>query len=575
VDYRWEFAPADDGAAERLQQELRIHPVFCRLLVQRGVQTFEQARSFFRPSLDDLHDPLLLRDMDRAVERLDRALRQEETVLVYGDYDVDGTTAVALVYHYLSRLGARVHYYLPDRDKEGYGVSEAGVRHGASLGASLLITLDCGIKALEPLALAASLGMDVIVADHHLPGSELPAACAVLDPRREDCSYPYPDLCGCGVGFKLLQALWMHRGLDLSELWEGLDLVAVAIAADIVPITGENRVMTYFGLKRLADAPRPGLAALLAQAGVRGQPGIRDLVFGLAPRINAAGRMGHAGAAVDMLLASAVDGAMDGAGELHRRNDLRKQEDRLTTQEALEQMALWPQGEERYSTVVFAEHWHKGVIGIVASRLIERHYRPTVVLTRSGHQWVGSARSVSGFDVHAAISGCRDLLDRFGGHAYAAGLSLPLENLEAFRARFEQMVRERITPEQRVPSLRIDAELKPADINPQFYRILRQFEPFGPGNPSPVFASRALQAAAAPRVLKEEHLKLQLRPKGAQPYPASALEGIAFGQAHALELCARADSLALAYHLEENTWQGRSSLQLQVKSIKRDADVEV
>jgi len=568
VEYRWEWEPVDENRVVALQRELGIHPVFCRLLVQRGVGDFEGARQFFRPELKHLHAPLAMKGMVQALDRLDLALSRGERMLVYGDYDVDGTTAVALVYRFLRRRHDAVEYYIPDRDSEGYGLSEAGVRYAAATGVGLILTLDCGIKAVDRVAEARALGIEVIVTDHHLPGSELPDAVAILDPKQADCGYPYKELCGCGVGFKLLQGFVERHGLSTDELYEGLDLVAVSIAADIVPVTGENRVLLHHGLRRLAEAPRPGLRALLRQAKVTGTPTIRDVVFGLAPRINAAGRMGHARDAVAMLLAETEDPARDGADELQSRNDHRKQEDQDTTREALTMLWAWPDREERFSTVVFAEHWHKGVIGIVASRLIEKHYRPTIVLTASNGQAVGSARSVPGLDIHDAIAACSDLLDRFGGHPFAAGLSMPLANVPIFRERFEAAVRERIPRDLLVPRLRIHAELTLPDLKEKFFSILRQFEPFGPGNPAPIFASRALQTQGAPRVLKEEHLKVQVRGAGA------SFDGIAFGQASSLELCSSGKPLALAYHVEENRWNGQVSLQLQIKSIKRSEEIE-
>ncbi len=567
MEYRWEFEQTDEALSADLQKALGVHPVLCRLLVQRGIRDYESAQRFFRPSLEYLHNPLLMSGMEQALDRLEQAIEHRERVMIYGDYDVDGTTAVALVYSFLSEMWPELplDYYIPDRESEGYGLSEAGVAFAAESGTRLIIALDCGIRALERAAEIAETGMDLIICDHHLPGEELPRAVAILDPKQSHCSYPYKDLCGCGIGFKLLQGLSERRGLDKGLLLAGLDLVAVSIAADIVPITGENRVLAWHGLKRLENSPRPGLKALLKQAGVRSPLTIRDLVFGLAPRINAAGRMGHARDAVAMLLSTAVQSATSGAGALQVQNNERKLEDRQTTREALEQMQSWPDRDLRYSTVVYSPDWHKGVIGIVASRLIEHHYRPTIVLSSSNGQAVGSARSVPGFDIHEAISSCKDLLDRFGGHAFAAGLSLPVERIELFRQRFEEAVRQRIHPDLLVPRLKIDAELCPGDIVDRFYSILRQFEPFGPGNPSPVFASRSVIPKGTPRVLKEEHLKLQV---GFQGSNSLCLDGIAFGQAKALPLCTSGKTLALAYHLEENHWNGRVSLQLQVKSIR-------
>lgn len=573
MTYRWELTDADEATAEALQQSLGIHPVLCRLLVQRGVTDFEQARLFFRPDLSQLHDPLLMSGMRTALDRLDQAIQEREHIVLYGDYDVDGTTAVALVHDFLSSRHEALSYYIPDRDKEGYGLSEAGIRHAAEKGAKLLIALDCGIKAVERVAEARALGIDVIIADHHLPGDTLPDAVAVLDPKQPGCTYPYKDLCGCGIGFKLIQGYVERHGLDTAELYAGLDLVAVSIAADIVPITGENRVLAHFGLRRLEENPRPGLAALMHQAGVQAALSIRDLVFGLAPCINAAGRMGHARDAVQMLLAREQNGARQSADHLQQRNNLRKEEDKETTRQALEQLDSWPDRDDCYSTVVYAPGWHKGVIGIVASRLIERYFRPTVVLTIQEGIAVGSARSVPGFDVYDALSECADLLDRFGGHRYAAGLSLKEAHLPAFRERFEAAVRSRIRPEQRIPRLAIDAELDLATVNERFYRILSQFEPFGPGNPSPLFSSRATPLSDAVRILKGEHLKLRVKALSSPDRDGQhGLEGIAFGQADAAPWCQNGQPLQLAYHLEENRWQGKVALQLQIKSILRETE---
>ncbi len=582
VEYRWEFEPIDADVTANLQKELGIHPILCTLLVQRGITNYEQAKQFFRPELEHLHDPLLLKGMRLALDRIDRAISQKETVVIYGDYDVDGTTAVSLVFDFFrpffDRDPEQLQYYIPDRNKEGYGLSEAGVQFAANQGAQLLITLDCGIKAVDRVEQANSLGIDVIITDHHLPGAELPNALAILNPKQSDCPYPFKDLCGCGIGLKLIQGYVERHSLDKASLYQGLDLVAVSIAADIVPTIGENRVLTYYGLRQLESHPRPGLKALMYQAAIKAPLTIRDLVFGLAPRINAAGRMGHAHDAVRMLLADGEASAKDGAGELHLRNNHRKEEDKGTTREALDMIGQWDDQENRFSTVVYSPGWHKGVIGIVASRLIETYYRPTIVLTESNGMAVGSARSVDGFDVHEAILECRDLLDRFGGHQFAAGLSLPIENLPAFSERFEAAVKARILPEQRIPRLRIDAELALGEVSPSFYKILRQFEPFGPGNPSPVFASLALQTAGSTRVLKDAHLKLQVKPSASQGpgnrSTNSTLDGIAFGQAHALDLCRSGKTLAMAFHVEENHWQGKTTLQLQIKSIKNTLEVE-
>lgn len=569
-EMRWEMAQADKEIVRKLQKDLQIHPVLCELLVERGIRNFEEAKAFFRPSLSQLHDPFLMKDMNLAVDRLQRALDENKKILIYGDYDVDGTTSVSLVYGFLRTHTGKpelLDYYIPDRYREGYGVSKQGIEYAIEREVDLIVALDCGIKALEQVQMAKDSGIDFVVCDHHLPGPELPNAVAILDPKREDCPYPYKELCGCGIGFKLLQAWTGKAGIDVAHLYRQLDMVAVAIAADIVPITGENRILATFGIQQLEQQPSLGLAALLEKAGCAklDRPlTVMDIVFGLAPRINAAGRMDDAGAAVRMLLADDNALADEHAEELHRRNDQRKQADKQITLEALDIMESWPDLDQRVSTVVFKEDWHKGVIGIVASRLIEHHHRPTIVLTGTGPIVTGSARSVPGFDIHTAISSCQDLLDRFGGHKYAAGLSIAREKVPEFRRRFEEVVRRTIDPQLLIPMIRIDAELPLDSIRPPFFKILRQFAPFGPGNRSPIFRSSNVVDTGWSRIVGENHLKLSVRQPG-----SSVVDGIAFGCASEYEKIRAGKSFDLAYSLEENTWKGRTTLQMKVRAFKR------
>nr|WP_308239894.1 single-stranded-DNA-specific exonuclease RecJ [Hymenobacter sp. J193] len=500
---RWIRKPAPDPEKVRqLADALRVNEAIIALLCQRQVCSFEEARAYFRPSLDSLPDPLLMRDMDRAVERLLQALHTGEKVLVFGDYDVDGTTSVAVVYSYLCQFFGpeRVEYYIPDRYKEGYGISETGIEYAADHGFALIIALDCGVKSVEMVTYATQRGVDFIICDHHLPGDELPAAVAVLDPKRADCPYPFKELSGCGVGFKLMQALCQHLGQDEAPLYELLDLLAVSIAADIVPIGGENRILAYHGLRLLNDAnhpQRPGLDALRELAGLTGaQLNISSLVFGFSPRINAAGRMGDAKRAVAMLLAGSKEEAIEKAGVVDKTNQERRGFDTRITKEALEMIEADAGLRNARSTVLYNETWHKGVIGIVASRCLDKYYRPTIILTQSNGKATGSARSVIGFDVHQAILECSDLLEQFGGHMYAAGLTLPVENVPEFQRRFEEVVSSRITDEQMIPPVEIDGQLELTDITPSFYKLLSQMEPFGPGNSNPVFESRSVYAPA-------------------------------------------------------------------------------
>ncbi len=538
------------------------------LLVQRGIRSPEAARTFFRPALDQLHDPFLMADMDRAVERLERALGDNERIMVYGDYDVDGTTAVALVHSFLVRFTGRASFYIPDRYTEGYGISFQGIDHARAEGVTLIIALDCGIKALDKVAYAKEHGIDFIICDHHRPGDRLPDAVAVLDPKRPDCPYPYKELSGCGIGFKLVQAMARRTDIPFSELLPLLDLVAVSTACDIVALTGENRILAHHGINRLNDHPRPGIRAMMGMANVRKRLSISDLVFTIGPRINAAGRIEHGRQAVELLLARDTGQAEMIGQRVDMNNHQRQELDKAITGQALEAIAEQGHDHDPHSTVVFNPEWHKGVIGIVASRLIEQHYRPTVVLTASNGHAVGSARSVKGFDVYEAINACADLLDQFGGHKYAAGLTMPLANVDAFRERFEAVVRDTITPAQRTPEEEVDLEIGLEEITGPLVRLLHHLAPYGPGHMRPVFLTRGVVPAGTPRIVGEHHLKFALRVPGHE----RPVDAIAFKQAHHFDLVASGQPFSLLYVIEENEWNGRTTVQLNVKDMRAGTD---
>jgi single-stranded-DNA-specific exonuclease len=564
---RWIYKPEPDAERTALLGEaLKVDPLVAGLLVQRGIHSFDEARSFFRPELEDLHDPFLMKDMDRAVLRIEEATDRGERILVYGDYDVDGTSAVALLIAYLREYYPNVASYIPDRYTEGYGVSFQGIDFAADNDISLIIALDCGVKATEQVAYARQREIDFIICDHHRPGPQLPDAIAVLDPKREDCAYPYEELCGCGVGFKLIQALHMRKGLTVASLLPYLDLVAVAIAADIVPMTGENRVLSHYGMRVINENPRPGLRALMESID-RDSYKISDLVFQLAPRLNAAGRMEHGQQAVRLLTEQDPSLARGQAKAIESLNEQRRGMDRQITEEALE--LIREQGEEnRMSTVVYRGDWHKGVIGIVASRLIETYYRPTLVFTKSGNRLAASARSVRGFDVYEALQACSDCIEQFGGHTYAAGLTLEESRFEEFKARFEQVVSSSIRPEQLQPELQIDLRLHLSQITPRLVRILEQFAPFGPGNPSPVFEAGPLQDTGYARRVGEggAHLKLSAVQEGASP-----IGGIGFGLGEKLSLVQGRSPFHAVFSVEQNFWKGQSRLQLKVRDLKSEA----
>ena len=565
--------PADPDNVAQLAAELGVDPVLATLLINRGVKTFEEARSFFRPSLSALHDPFLMKDMDKAVARLEKAISSSEKILVYGDYDVDGTTAVALVYSFIHKLNPLADFYIPDRYDEGYGVSRKGIDWAAENGFSLIITLDCGIKAIDKVEYAAGKGIDIIICDHHLPEDEIPAAAAVLDPKREDCNYPFDDLSGCGVGFKLVQAYSQTHGIDFEYLLPLLDLLVVSIASDLVTIVGENRVLAHFGLKRLNEQPRVGLQAMINLANL--EPGhitIDDIVFKIGPRINAAGRMESGRLAVELLTAENAHTAMSIGGKINDNNNERKSIDREITREALEMVQNGTCCSSQNAVIVYGKDWNKGVVGIVASRLVEAFYKPTFVLTRSNGFVTGSARSVRGFDLYDAISSCADLLENFGGHIYAAGLTMKEENLPEFTARIDKYVSTHITTEMATPVVEVDSEINFAQITPKFFRILKQFQPFGPGNSSPVFLTKNVYDDGNGRKVGPggQHLKLELIQES-QPY--HQVSAIAFNMAAYFEHIRNGNPVDVCYSIVENYYRGNSTLQLRIKDMREREDI--
>ncbi len=566
MDFRWKLkSKARPEIVEYLSNEINVNPTLANMLVNRGIQNFQQAKDFFRPDLDKLHDPMLMKDMDKAVQRLVLAIQNQEPILIYGDYDVDGTTSVALFYSFIKSFYANVSFYIPDRYKEGYGISEKGVRYAAENNFKLLISLDCGIKALDKIELANELGVDCIICDHHTPGETLPQAIAVLDPKRKDCPYPFKELSGCGVGFKLVQAFSEFSGKSQASLYAYLDLVAVSIASDIVPITGENRILAYYGLERLNNNPRPGIKALLLKGKVEKDISITDIVFKIGPRINASGRLEHAKASVELLISGSLDEAVRRAELVEDVNAARKNFDENITREALEMIENLELNGASKSTVLFKEDWHKGVIGIVASRCIEKYYRPTIILTESNNKATGSARSVFDFDIYEAIEACSDLLEQFGGHKYAAGLTLAVENVPAFQKKFERVVSERVNEIHLKPIQEIDDELILDQINYKFYNILKQMTPFGPGNPEPVFCVNQVHAENV-KILKEKHLRFEIIQDGQNTRPVC----IGFGFAEYYELLNSKMRFNIAFEIRENTFRNTSSLQLYVKDIKFD-----
>ncbi len=570
---RWILKEAADAEkVGRLATEVGIDKVLADLLVKRGVNSFEQARAFFRPSLQDLHNPFLMKDMDIAVERLHQAISSGEKILVYGDYDVDGTTAVALVYSFILRFTQNVDFYIPDRYDEGYGVSYKGIDWAAEGGFSLIITLDCGIKAIDKVAYARSKGLDIIICDHHLPEESLPQAVAVLDPKREDCNYPFDDLSGCGVGFKFVQAYSQKYNIDFESLIPLLDILAVSIASDLVSMVGENRVLAHFGLKQINENPCKGLLAMIQLSNVEpGHVTVDDIVFKIGPRINAAGRMESGRLAVELLKATDMATALKIGEQINESNNERKNIDREITQEALEMAQNNPISSD--VTIVYNPLWNKGVVGIVASRLVEAYYRPAIVLTKSNGFITGSARSIGGFDLYEAIESCSDLLENFGGHIYAAGLTLREENFEEFTKRISSFIEGKITKEMLVPVVEIDAKLDFAQITPKFFRILKQFQPFGPGNNNPVFMTDNVYDAGTGRKVGAGglHMKLDLIQE-TQPY--HQIPSIAFNMAEHYDYIREGNPIDICYAIVENYYRGNSSIQLRLRDLReRDEDI--
>ena len=552
-------------AAERLSVDLDISSLAGRILASRGIRTAAEARAYIRPTLDSLHDPFLMRDMTAAVNRLEQAVEHHERIMVYGDYDVDGTTAVALMYSFLRTQTDNLIYYIPDRYREGYGISKEGIDTAQSEGCTLVIALDCGIKAVDKIAYANSHHIDFIICDHHTPGEEIPEAVAVLNMKRNDCPYPYKELSGCGVGFKLVQAYAQRKGIDKQEIYRLLPLLAMSIASDIVPVTGENRVLAFYGLRALNAYPSVGLKAIMQVAGMGDKPvTISDLVYKIGPRINAAGRIKSGTEAVRLLITEDETEARQFAQDINTYNLNRRDYDSRTTDEALEQLSADPDNAAKHTTVVFSPEWHKGVVGIAASRLTETYYRPTIVLTKGDDDIIsGSARSVSDFDIYTAIDSCRDLLTNFGGHKFAAGLSMHLSDLPEFKERFEAYVASHITPEQKVPTLEIDAEVELSNMNWKLYKILQCLEPFGPGNERPLFMSRNLINNRNTRAVSDgRHLHLDVTDR------VAAMDGVAFGEGGKAAHLQNGKSVDICFYLEENVFRGKSTLQMNAQDIK-------
>lgn len=561
MNYRWKLREADPEKVMALYTELKIHPALCRLLVLRGIETYTEAQKFFRPTLDDLHDPFLMRDMDKAIARIELAIANCEKILVYGDYDVDGTTSVAVVYSFLHNFYPNLDYYIPNRYTEGYGISTTGIDFAVANGFSLIIALDCGIKSIDKIAYANEKNIDFIICDHHTVGDYIPNAVAVLDPKRKDCNYPYKELSGCGIGFKLIQAYAQKNNLPSESYTQYLDLVCVSIGSDIVPIDGENRILAFHGLHKLNTNPVRGLRQLKEIAGVQKTMSIDDVVFTIGPRINAAGRMDDAKHAVKLLISDEINlEAEEQAYQLNRMNNDRKDLDRSITAHALVIIANDEALQQRKSTVLFHPDWNKGVVGIVASRLTETYYRPTIIMTEADGKLTGSARSIKGFDLYDAIDACSEHLIQFGGHKFAAGLTMHSENFEAFSQKFEAVVRANVTDDMLVRELEIDAEINFSDITPKFYNILKQMAPFGPNNMKPVLMTKGVRDTGWSKIVKEDHIKFSVK------HNDVPLNGIGFNLAEKMNVV-KSDAFKIAYYVEENEWNGNVSLQLMVKDV--------
>ncbi len=562
MEKRWNLLQANPSDVRDLKEALKIHPILCELLVQRGITDFDAAKQFFRPSLDHLHDPWLMKDMRKAVDRINTAFKHNEKILVFGDYDVDGTTSVATLYQFLKQLAPNIDYYIPHRYKEGYGISKIGIDFAKEHGFSLIISVDCGIKSTDLITYAASMGIDFIICDHHLPDDVLPPAVAILNAKQVDCTYPYKELCGCGVVFKLITALAQEHHLPAESYLQYLDLVATAIAADIVPITDENRTLAFFGVQKVNENPSPGLKALMELAKQTGPMRITNLVFAVAPRINAAGRMDDAKKAVQLFVEQDYEKALALGSILQQDNLDRREADTTITEEALEQIEQDPSHTKRKSSVVFQAHWHKGVVGIVASRLIEKHYKPTIVLTQSGDVITGSARSVNGFNLYEALHACREHLLGYGGHFAAAGMTMAVDALEGFKIAFEKAVAERITEEQLTPEITINAALPLDDISIQFYQIIAQMEPFGPENMRPVFIAKGVYDSGYTKLVKDLHISFNVT------QGKTNVRGIGYNMPEHIKLIKSGKPFDLVFQLQLNEWQGNQSVQMQVIDVK-------
>jgi len=562
MEKRWNLISADPGQVRSLQEALKIHPILCELLVQRGITDFDDAKQFFRPSLDHLHDPWLMKDMRKAVDRISHAIKENQKILVFGDYDVDGTTSVATLYQFLTQLSPNIDYYIPHRYKEGYGISKIGIDFAKENGFDLIISVDCGIKSTELITYAKELGMDFIICDHHLPDEVLPPAVAILNAKQVDCNYPYKELCGCGVVFKLITALAQVHHMPAASYLQYLDLVATAIAADIVPITDENRTLAFFGVQKVNDNPSPGLKALMELAKQTGPMRITNLVFAVAPRINAAGRMDDAKKAVQLFIEQDHEKALAFGSILQQDNLDRREADTTITEEALAQIEADPLHHTKKSSVVFQAHWHKGVVGIVASRLIEKHYKPTIVLTQSGEVIAGSARSVNGFNLYEALHACRKHLIGYGGHFAAAGMTMSIDALEGFKIAFEEAVASRITQDQLTPEITINATLSLDDISLQFYNIIAQMEPFGPDNMRPIFIAKNVYDTGYTKLAKEQHISFNVT------QGKTNVRGIGYNMPEHLKIIKSGKPFDLVFQLQLNEWQGNQSVQMQVIDVK-------
>jgi single-stranded-DNA-specific exonuclease len=562
MEKRWNILAGDPSKVNELQSALKIHPILCELLVQRGIEDFEKAKQFFRPSLADLHDPWMMKDMQKAVDRITVAFDKSESIMVFGDYDVDGTTSVATLYQFLKNIGPNIEFYIPHRYREGYGVSKMGIDHAKSIGVSLIISVDCGIKSTDLITYAKELGIDFIICDHHLPDPVLPPAVAILNAKQIDCTYPYKELCGCGVVFKLITALAQRYNLPDESYLQYLDLVATAIAADIVPLTDENRTMAFFGLQKVNENPSHGILALLELAKQNSPIRISNLVFAVAPRINAAGRMDDAKKAVQLFIEKEYQSALAVASLLQQDNLDRREADSTISEEALAEIENDPAQANKKSTVVFQPHWHKGVVGIVASRLIEKHYKPTIVLTQNGDIVSGSARSVQGFNLYEALHACREHLLGYGGHFAAAGMTLSIDQLASFKIAFENAVAERITPAQMVPEIIINAVLPLDQINMQFFNIISQMEPFGPDNMRPIFIAKNVKDTGYSKLVKEAHISFNITQGN------NSVRGIGYNMPEKIDIVKSGEPFDIVFQLQLNEWQGTQSVQLQVIDLK-------